>query len=105
MGTAIKTGHDNLDYSLSGRFQGEPEACVRLHAKFGESWRSLAKVSKVWRRLANLKHNINQHVAHIHQGFGEGSPRSPEFSQETRSWAPEPVRVCLGFVYLKSFSH
>ena len=42
---------------FSGPFQGGPEACSRLHAKVGE----------VWRRLANLKHSIRQHLPHIHQ--------------------------------------
>ena len=55
--------------SKSGRFQGAPEACLRLHANFGEAWRS----------LANPQHHIHNNLPDIHQSSGEGPAHSPEF--------------------------
>ena len=54
---------------FSGRFQGGPEACARLHAKFGD----------VWRSLANPMQHSPESPSHIHQSFGEGHPHSTEF--------------------------
>ena len=54
---------------ISGRFQGVPEACRRLHANFSEAWRS----------LANPQRHIHKNLRDIHHTSCEGPSHSPEF--------------------------
>ena len=55
---------------LSGRFQGIPEACARLHANSGEAWQSLANFGDPAMPYSRGDENILD----IHQSSGEGPP-------------------------------
>ena len=67
----------SLFFPLSGKVQGVPAACARLHANFGEAWQTLANFGEphnvIFTKTSPTFTRVPAKVPHLHQSSGEGA--------------------------------